>query len=32
MAKGGWVTMRGDTDAVAGAADICAQKLVSGAA
>lgn len=27
--KGGWVTMPGSTDPVAGAADICAQKLMS---
>ena len=32
ITKGGWVTMPGDKDPVAGAADICAQKLVSGAA
>lgn len=27
--KGGWVTMPGSTDPVAGAADICAQSLLS---
>jgi GH24 family phage-related lysozyme (muramidase) len=27
--KGGWVTMPGDTNAVAGAADICAQTLMT---
>jgi hypothetical protein len=32
ITKGGWATMPGDTNPVAGAADICAQKLVSGAA
>jgi hypothetical protein len=29
IVKSGWVTMPGSTDPVAGAADICAQKLVS---
>jgi hypothetical protein len=27
--KGGWVTMPGDTNPVAGAADICAQTLIT---
>ena len=29
IVKSGWVTMPGSTDPVAGAADICAQKLMS---
>jgi len=29
IAKGGWVTMPGDTTPVTGAADICAQKLLN---
>ena len=29
LAKNGWVTIAGDNDPVAGAADICAQKLLN---
>ena len=29
LAKGGWLTMPGSTEPVAGAADICVQKLMS---